>query len=1296
MPPPTGGVCHACQLRVALRTTEEDLRIEVLAMGSQEDRVAFIEQACGDDPALRRRLFDWIEAQRTSLSASGASGPSVDRSGLSPADPDLEEGCLGRYQVLEKLGEGGFGTVYLAEQRDPVRRRVAIKVLKSGMDTAQVMARFEVERQTLAMMDHPHIARVLDAGRSRTGRPFFAMELVAGEPITRFCARHHLSLADRLRLFVQVCEGLQHAHHKGIIHRDIKPSNVLVAGTAESPQSKIIDFGIAKAIQPSLGEATLVTTLHQFVGTPAYISPEQVLSGGKGVDTRSDLYSLGVLLYELLTGVTPFDQQSLHSAGLDDLCRIIREREPIKPSLRFRQLAANPPGRDRHPPLETLPADLDWIVLKCLHKDRNLRYATAHGLAMDLGRFLQNEPILARPPSVGYRVGKWVGRNPVVATLSLIGVLGLILAAVMGNWMVLRLSRAKTESDQANRRLSQMVHHLEWENVEELAATKRRHRAMSWFAKVLRDDPTDTAAASRVLSMLTLHSMALPAGPVLAHDGPVRHVRFHAQGSQLLTASDDGTARLWEVRSGRELRRWSRPSEIHHATLAVAGSRLVLESSGRFLQVLDVDSGSVLLDLPVPDRDFDIRAGLVLGDERTLISLDQEPGLRLWNLESGTQIGERIGLADAVQALALSESGKVLAVGMRNTEISIFDLETRRPIAVHPPVAASIGNIHFTPDGERLFISPQNFSSIAVWKFRTENRARTVDLPDRARMDRMVFRPDGGQLVSWAYGDLVRLWDADSLREIAHAEATEHAMGGVTVSKDATVVATYGQFGTANILDGGTLKPLLNPIEHPSPVWSIALDDHGHLAATGSQDGGVRVWDIRMRRPAEVEFPPTVGSTVEAAFSPDGSRVLVATRPDTLQVFEAHNGQTVGPPLVLHGDQDTATIWRGAFSPDGRRVLGAGRKGRLQIWDTPSGHPLVNWHISRHLTVAAFSPDGRRVVAGFGNGDAWIADATTGKLVEPPCHDTGEVTGIAMDPRGGRFATSHADGFIRRWNLSDGKPIGERLTHPGIVWNVAFSPDGKRLVSASADRSAQVWDADTGVRIGKPMRLEREVVWACFSPGGDRVLTTGSDGSARIWDAATGDPVSSIIKHSEAAWQGRFSPDGLMVATGSLDGMARLWDATSGLPRSEPLLHESGVLRVSFSPEGQRLLTFGGGRARLWQVLRAPAPVPPWFPELIEAIAGQRWQPDGGFEPISPSPILVLRDRWVRTTSTNYYERWAGWFLNDRMADPALPVPEYPISPSSMVNRPHGVGFEPQGDHFGVPESNLRSFGLLP
>lgn len=1252
---PPGEVCRACQLRAALRTPEEDLRVEVLAFTSHEERIGFIEQACSDDPNLRTRLLDWLEVQRASPPAGGSSAPSTDRSGPSDADPDLEEGCLGRYQILEKLGEGGFGAVYLAEQREPVRRRVAIKILKLGMDTAQVIARFEAERQTLALMDHPHIARVLDAGRTRTGRPFFAMELVAGEPITRFCARHQLNLADRLGLFIQVCSGLQHAHHKGIIHRDIKPSNVLVAGNAESPQSKIIDFGVAKAAQPSPGDTTLATTLHHVVGTPAYISPEQILSGGKGIDTRSDLYSLGVLLYELLTGVTPFDQQALHRAGLEELCRTIREREPTKPSLRLRQLAADPQARDRLPPMDAVPADLDWIVLKCLHKDRNLRYATANGLAMDIGRFLQSEPILARPPSVGYRLGKWVVRNPVVATFSLLGFLGLFVAAVMGNWMVLQLTRAKTETDHANRRLSQMVHRLEWENVEELATTQRRHRAMSWFAKVLRDDPGDTAAASRVLSMLTLHSMALPAGPVLAHEGPVRQVRFHAQGTQLLTTSDDGTARLWEVRSGRELRRWSRPDGIHQATFAVSGSRLVLESSGRFLQVLDVASDSVLLDLPVPDRDFDIRAGLVCKDDRTLVSVDPEPGIRFWNLASGTQIGERIVLADAAQALAISDQGKVLSVGLKNAEISIFDLETRRPIAAHPPFASPIADIHFSPDGERLFIGLRDLSSLAVWEFRTENRARMVDLPVRVRIHRMTFRPDGGQLVSWAYGDRVRLWDATSFREVAHAEATEQAMGGVAVSRDAAVVAAYGQFGTANILDGRTLKPLLNPIEHPSPVWTIALDDHGHLAATGAQDGRARVWDIRMRRPSEVEFPPTVGSSVEAAFSPNGKLVLVTTRPDTLQVCDAQTGQPMGPPLVLPGDNETATIWRGAFSPDGRRVLGAGRKGRLQIWDIPTGQPAVHWQIPRHLTVVAFSPDGRRVVAGFGNGDAWVADATTGQLLDPPCHDTGEVTGIAMDPRGGRFAAAYADGFIRRWNLSDGKPIGERLSHRGTVWNVASSPDGTRLVSASADRSAQVWDADTGARIGKPMRLEREVVWACFSPGGDRVLTTGSDGSARVWNASTGDPVSTLIKHAEAAWQGQFSPDGRIVATGSLDGIARLWDATSGLPWSEPLDHASGVLRVAFSPEGHRLLTFGGGRAHLWQVLRAPAPAPPWLAELIEAIAGQRWQPDGGFEPASPTPLLELRERVARTPSTDFYEHWARWFLIERLS--GLPPP---------------------------------------
>jgi serine/threonine protein kinase len=345
---------------------------------------------------------------------------------------------LGRYKLLQKLGEGGCGVVYLAEQHEPVRRRVALKVIKLGMDTREVIARFEVERQALAMMDHPNIAKVLDAGATATGRPFFVMEWVPGIKITDYCDQNKLTTAQRVALFIQVCQAIQHAHQKGIIHRDIKPSNVLVGDNDGSPLPRVIDFGIAKATHGRLTDQTVFTAFEQFIGTPAYMSPEQAERRGLDIDTRSDIYSLGVMLYELLTGRTPFDPKELVAQGVDGLRKILRDHEPPPPSTRLKalrpeDLTGTAQRRQSDAPrlIGSLRGDLDWVVMRCLEKDRTRRYETANGLAMDLRRFLDNEAVLARPPSQVYRFKKTVQRHRVVFASTAIVLVSLVLALAL-------------------------------------------------------------------------------------------------------------------------------------------------------------------------------------------------------------------------------------------------------------------------------------------------------------------------------------------------------------------------------------------------------------------------------------------------------------------------------------------------------------------------------------------------------------------------------------------------------------------------------------------------------------------------------------------------------------------------------------------------------------------------------------------------------------------------------------------------------------------------------------------------
>ena len=425
-------------------TREQELFGIALPITDPVEREAFLKQACDGDPGLRERVSKLLAAQQESerfflgcipdfaaavseISPVGESGPDK-KSGA-----EVEGTWVGRYKILKTLGEGGCGIVYLAEQEDPVRRRVALKVIKLGMDTQNVITRFGAERQALALMDHPNIAKVLDAGATETGRPFFVMELVDGIKITKYCDDNHLSATERLNLFIQVCQAIQHAHQKGILHRDIKPSNILVTLHDGTAVPKVIDFGIAKAIEGRLTDETACTSDGQLIGTPAYMSPEQAEMKNLDVDTRSDIYSLGVLLYELLTGRTPFDQQKLVRSGLEEMRRTLREDEPQRPSslltsLTSTELTVTAAHRrlDSSKLIKSLKGDLDWIVMKALEKDRRRRYETVNALAMDVRRYLKSEPVLACPPSHFYQIQKLVLRNKVVFASSVIVLMSLV------------------------------------------------------------------------------------------------------------------------------------------------------------------------------------------------------------------------------------------------------------------------------------------------------------------------------------------------------------------------------------------------------------------------------------------------------------------------------------------------------------------------------------------------------------------------------------------------------------------------------------------------------------------------------------------------------------------------------------------------------------------------------------------------------------------------------------------------------------------------------------------------------
>ncbi len=608
-------------------------------------RAAFLAQACGDDDALHQRVTGLLHAHEHPGSFLALPPAPV---GATVEAPPLAEGPgsrIGPYKLLEQIGEGGFGLVFMAEQQHPVRRKVAVKVLKPGMDTRQVIARFEAERQALALMDHAHIARVLEAGETACGRPYFAMELVRGVPITEYCDKNSLPPRKRLELFLTVCQAVHHAHQKGIIHRDLKPSNVLVTLHDGVAVAKVIDFGIAKALGQQLTDKTLYTGFAQMIGTPLYMSPEQAEMSGLDVDTRSDIYSLGVLLYELLTGTTPFDRARLGKAGYEEMRRIIREEEPAKPSRRLSTMgeAATVVSAQRQSDPRRLSlllrGELDWIVMKALDKDRTRRYETANGLARNVERYLHDEPVLAGPPSGWYRFRKLARRNRRALTTAAVvtAALGLAVVALIVGTVVFiqRLQEERNAAEQAEQAKS--------------AALVEAEAARSAVQAQLIESQTDLGLFAGEQGKPAQAALWFASAAQLAHHDPeqerANRVRFEA----------------WN-------RVNYRPVRAFHAGAAV--SSLAFDASERYLLALskigrlsawEIDEE---VALPWVAKLASVSAACFSPNGQSLAVAALPDRVALYQFPQGTLLGA-VNLGGAVTALAFSSDGSLLAIGGR-------------------------------------------------------------------------------------------------------------------------------------------------------------------------------------------------------------------------------------------------------------------------------------------------------------------------------------------------------------------------------------------------------------------------------------------------------------------------------------------------------------------------------------------------------------------------------------------------------------------------------------------------------
>jgi serine/threonine protein kinase/WD40 repeat protein len=1038
-------------------------------------RAAFLEAHCGADAVLRDRIEALLEVADgeqcilpgVPVAAVASSPPPVTPHGTILERPGM---TIDRYALLEEIGEGGCGVVYLAEQREPVRRRVALKILKPGMDTRSVVARFEAERQALALMDHPNIARVLDGGATQTGRPFFVMELVRGIRITDFCDERRLAARERLELFIQVCNAIQHAHQKGVIHRDIKPSNILVTVNDDVAVPKVIDFGIAKATGQPLTDKTLVTRFHGLIGTPAYMSPEQAEFSSVDIDTRSDVYSLGVLLYELLVGKPPFDSAEILKDGLEGVRRTLRNTPPTAPSVRletFGEAERTHTAERRRcdvPRLRSdLKGDLDWIVLKCLEKDRVRRYESVGALAQDIQRSLHHEPIEARPPTWSYRLGKAVERNRVAFLTGTLLAVTLVVAAVFSTAMAVRERSARTAAERATARAES----------EALAARRAAYAADILSARAALEEGNPGRARAllsayhpqpgepdlRGLEWRWLSWAARDESMrVLSHPGLVRQLAMAPDGKRFASASTDGQVRIWDSQTLERLMEFRTGAEALAYSLdgrmlaAVTGEGTVLRRTdtwevqrvipglgGPLIFALDgghlfgVEGGRwVRWDLdgrertvpasPIPDAAPEVAAAV--GSDRIVVAAYAGPD-RITVLSAVTGEGTlNLRGMDSVLSVAGSADGRWVAAGNWHGSVMVWDARTGERVAVREALRRGAEALAFSQDGAFL-LSGGRDQQIRILRFEPGGGEPLREVGSlhghSGDVVGLRFSPDGARVVSCSHDGTARVWEMAGRRE--HWGPRIPGLNSLIFdfNADATEFHTLVPEGEAVHWGGAPPQPVSR---HRLPLVPLAVplgvgDDSIFI---GDRAGGLARWDLK-RRSVLWRLQRGSAPLVPMAYSPI-SGILAVAEYGGMGRLHLHRLPATEPERTLEDfrGQFTEYTRMAALSPDGRWLAYPGPDHSVRVVDVASGALRANlagliWHVG----AVAISPDNRRVVAG-GN-----------------------------------------DGSLIVWDLASGRPeLGPFRAHAAAVNHVEYSSDGKTVLTTAFAGGLRLWNASNG------------------------------------------------------------------------------------------------------------------------------------------------------------------------------------------------------------------------------------------